>query len=131
MPNTTYFNNIVQPWSMKAGAAVTKNHLLKLDSSGDAVHSTAITDVVIGVALNTAAAGETVAIQSYGPAKLIASGTVTIGDQLMSVGSGTGECATAAGATAQSIGVALQTVATTQVFTGFINCPGLKGPANS
>ena len=46
------------PFTMKAGEAITAGRALKLDSTeGQVVHTTAITDIVIGVALNTVASG--------------------------------------------------------------------------
>lgn len=103
---------------------------VKLDNSGDVVLATAITDKVVGVALTTQSQGDTVSVQFAGVAKMVASGTVTLADEVMVVGSGTGEVATAAGATAYSIGRALTTAATTGRVMVLLMLAG-KTPANS
>ena len=106
-----------------AGAAV------KLDASGDVVLGTAATEVIIGVALTTQLISETVSVQLAGVAKMVASGTVTLGDQV-EVGAA-GVVLTAGGATAYSIGVALTTAATTGRVMVLLNLPNCATPANS
>lgn len=89
----------------KAGAAITRGELLKLDSTeGQVVKTTAITEIVFGVALNTAASGEKVKVQRRGVAKVLISAAVALGAEVMP--GANGKAATAAGATAVSCGVA-------------------------
>lgn len=91
----------------KAGGAITRGCLLKLHSTeGEVVVTTAITDIVFGVALNTAASGEMVQVQRRGVAKVLIGEAVALGAAIMPIGAATGKAATAAGATAISCGVA-------------------------
>lgn len=123
----------VSPISFIAGGTITRNKLVKLDSTeGRVVVTAAITDLAVGVALNDAAAGELVSVQTNGKAKLTVSGVVTLGDQLMPTGSGAGKCVTAAGATAKSVGIALQTSAADgEVIEALLATPAVNTPANS
>ena len=119
-------------FTMKAGEAIAANHLVKLDSTeGQVVNCSAITDVPVGVAIQTVASGESVSIQMFGIAKLVAAGSVSLGAQLMPYTSPTGTVATASGATAVSCAVALQDAADTATFTALLAPVPVKGPANS
>jgi len=92
---------------MEAEAAITVNRLVKLGTApGQVIHTAAITDLVCGVALNTAAAGARVQIQTSGIALVACKAAVTYLDQVMPDGGGAGLCATAAGITAKSCGQA-------------------------
>lgn len=120
---------------MKAGAAVTKHRAVKLDTTVDTViHSVAIADLTVGVSLNTVASGEWVSVQVRGIAKLEAAAAITLGDEVMvQAASADGSIATSAGATARSLGVALEgaTNGDADVISVLLRCPTLKGPANS
>lgn len=93
-----------------SGAAILINRACKLDSTeGRVVPATAIADVFQGVALTACtAAGQTVSLQKRGKAKMVASAAIALGAQVMITASGAGKISTAAGATAHSIGQALQ-----------------------
>lgn len=121
--------------SMRANAAVVKHRAVKLHTvEGEVVHSAAIADVTIGVALGDAAAGEHVAVQVKGVAKLECAAAVTLGAQVMvQAASADGSIDVAAGATANSLGIALQAGSNGDgdVIAVLLNTPTLKGPANS
>lgn len=123
----------VAPLSLKAGAAITANRVVKLDSTeGQVIHSTAITDLPMGVALQTVASGEQVSVQTIGIAKCVAGAAIALGAEVMCTASGDGKVTTAAGATARSIGVAMQDASGDgAIVTVRIGGPGLKTPANS
>lgn len=107
---STYNLRGVSPASLEAGAAVTKNLLVKQGASDNTVIQTsAIADISYGVALNTAAAGEQVTVQQYGKCKVIASGAIVRGDRLMYAAGG--KVAALAGATAKIVGVATMSAA--------------------
>lgn len=89
-----------------AGAAITANKAVKLSAANTVVHTTAITDDVAGVALQTVASGEYVDVQTMGKAKVRTSAAVNAMAQVMPTAAGDGECSTAAGATAKSFGIA-------------------------
>lgn len=118
-------------WRAKAGGTITKGRLLKLDTTeGQVIHTTAITDLVIGVAVESAASGDEVAIQTYGVAQVAVAAAVTLGDQVMPGASGL--ASTAAGATAKSCGVALQDAAATpDQISVLLSVPNVNGVANS
>lgn len=118
---------------LKAGGTIAINTAVKADSTeGQVVVTSAITDVVLGIAVNAAVSGDAVGVQVDGTAKVTVSGVVTYGDDVMPTSSGAGKCITAAGATAKSFGTALQTSATTgQVIPVLLNTPSVKGPANT
>lgn len=117
-----------------AGGAITANRLVKLDSTaGQVVVTSAITDVVVGVALNTAASGGQVEVLvgSGHTQKVCASDAISLGAQVMPTASGSGKCVTAAGATAVSCGIALSASAADGEFIEVQLRPSVKSPANS
>lgn len=121
---------------LKANGAIVKDRLVKADTTaGQCVQASAIADLVIGVALNTAAAGEMVAVQVDGIAQVeCAAAVLTAGDEVMpQAAAGNGRIATAAGATARSSGVAQATSTGTagEKVPVLLNCPAVKGPANA
>lgn len=121
------------PTSGTAGAAVTAHKLLKYDSTeGQFIHTTAITDVVRGVALNTAASGAQVSIMGVSGAEVlvVAGGTIAIGDQLMPKASGDGVVDVLAGATAIGCGVAKSAGASGETITMILR-PGVKTAVGS
>lgn len=122
----------ISPLGFKAGGTIVKNRLVKLDSTaGQVIACTAITDVPVGVALEAASSGDTVAVQTQGVAMVVASGVVALGAQVMPTASGAGKCITAAGATAQSVGVALAAAAADLDEIPVLLRIGVNGPANS
>lgn len=120
------------PNSWIAGGTISKGNILKLDTTaGQVVKTTAITDFVIGVALNDASSGDQVNVATGGIVKVIAAAATTLHAELMPHGSTNGQVADAAGATARSIGVGLAAAgAAGDVIEMFLtHCP--KGPPNA
>ena len=96
----------VSPMGFTCGTGgVTKDRLVKLDSSGNAIAVTAITDVCIGVALETKAVGEVAAVQIFGKCRATSSAGASVNDRLMWATGG--KVATLSGSTAKIVGVAL------------------------
>lgn len=120
---------------MKCGAAVTAHRAVKLDSTVDTViQATAITDLVVGVALETGATGDWIPVQYRGIAKLECAAAVTLGAEVMvQAAAGDGSIDVSGGATARSIGVALEAGSNGDgdVIAVLLNLPALKGPPNS
>lgn len=116
-----------------AESAIEANRLIKAGTSPNQVAPcSAITDIAIGVSLNKAAAGERVDFQTRGVAIIECSAGVARGAQVMPTASGSGKCSTAAGPTARSAGMALETTSNdTEKLAVAINLPNLNGPANS
>ena len=118
--------------AMKAGGAITANRVVKLDSTeGQVVVTTAITEAVFGVALNTVASGAAVSVETGSGAivKLTASAAISVGDRLMPGASG--KVATAAGATALDCGVALSAAgADNEIIYARLNPMG-RSPVNT
>lgn len=137
MASATYTatNNLLgkTTYSMKAGEAIVAGRALKLDSTeGQVLHTTAITDVVIGVAQETVASGEMVAISPPGTiCRMLPGAAISLGAQVMPEGSGAGKVITAAGATAVSCGVALTEAGAEDEFLTVLFLSGAKSPANS
>lgn len=122
-----------KPQTFKAGGAITANRAVKLDSNGDVVVTTAITDKVVGIALETKASGEYVDVITVNGVKqkVTASAAVTIGDDVMPTASGSGKCSTAAGATAKSFGIALSAAAADGEIIEVLTRFGVNGVANT
>lgn len=123
--------------SYKAGAAITANRLVKLsalDSDGNVtiIPTAAITDVPIGVSLETVANGEMCPIQTRGVAKVEFAASASFGAQVMPDGGGGGLAATAAGATAKSCGI-LESAPGGANEMGAVRLavPNVNGPANA
>lgn len=121
------------PAGFVAGGTIAKNVLVKLHSvEGQVVVTTAITDSPLGASMNSAVANGTIAVQQFGVVKLTAKAAISLGAQVMPDGAGAGLIATAAGATAKSIGVALQAaLAENDVIEVQLLVPAVNGPANS
>lgn len=119
---------------MEAEAAIVVRRLVKLGTApGQVIHTAAITDVVVGVSLNSCDAGERVQIQTSGIAEVEVGESVAYLAQVMPIGTGAGKAATAAGATAKSCGLAAGVDAansgeTQKVWLSPIN---VNGPANT
>ena len=115
-----------------AGGNITANSFVKLDTTaGQVVACTAITDKPIGVCVDTGTSGVQVRVQLYGAAKVRAGATITVGQELMVKGSGTGEVDVAAGATAYSCAKALTGGASTEIISVLLLGPVGAGPANT
>lgn len=121
------------PVSMVAGAAVTRNALVTLNSSGQVIVTSAITDQVFGVAQQDAASGEQVPVLTVNGSlvTMVASAAIaTIGTMLMPTAAGAGKCVAAAGATALTCGQNLTTAAASGDLILAQLRPGVKSAAN-
>jgi hypothetical protein len=119
---------------MKAGAAVVKSRALKPGSAvNEVIHAVDITDLVVGVALNSADSGDWVSVQIGGIAKMEAAEAITVWAEVMvQDAANDGSIAPAAGATARSLGVALvAATADGDIIPVQLRLPTLKGPPNS
>lgn len=130
---TQNFNagNVIE---MEAESEVTQYRVVKLGAAaGQVVPTSAITDVAIGVSLNYAAAGARVQVQTGGIARVECSAGVAYGAQVMPTGAAGGKCATAAGATAKSFGLACGTTTTAdgEQQLVMLATPNVNGPANA
>lgn len=112
---------------MTAGGTITKNQVLKLHTTeGQVVAGGAITDLIIGTALNAASAGDRVDVQCFGVALCEAGAAVTLGDQLSATTAG--QVITASGATCKNLGVALQPAAAQgDHFAVLLGVPNVNG----
>lgn len=118
------------------GGAITANSMVKLDTTaGRVVACTAITDLPIGVCVDTGSStadAEQVRVQMYGIAKCrIGTGGCTVGQELMVLGSGTGQLAVAAGATAITVAKALEAGSDGETVAVLLLGPVGLGAANS
>lgn len=121
----------------KAGAAITANRLVKYtaaDSDGNIniIQCAAITDMAIGVSLETVASGEMCPVQTRGIVKIEASAAVTALAQVMCEAAATGRCADAAGATALNVGIA-ETAAggAGEMVQVRLGVPNMRGPVQT
>ncbi len=115
-----------------AGAAIPAGSCVMYDSTeGQVVVTTGVAVLCIGVAINTAATGENVQIQTGGVAKVLTSGICTLGVGV--VPGASGKCVTDAGsgATAYSFGIAEQTTTADGTLLRVRLALSLKAPANS
>ena len=117
----------------KANAATAKAVVVMLHSvEGEVVVTTAITDMPFGVTLTSAAAGAPIALQTHGVAKVTASGIIALGAQVVASADGKVETFTGVGATALSMGVALQaSAAAGDIIEVQLSTPAVFGPANA
>lgn len=120
------------PLGMIANTTVAQYAAVKQHSvEGEVVVTTAITDAPIGIALIAGTAGSLLPIQQRGRAKCIAGAAISLGAQVMCAAAGGGKVETAAGATAYSIGRALQAAgADGDIIEVDLMISG-AGPANS
>lgn len=124
----------VSPLGFIAGGTIAQYRAVKLDSTaGQVVAATAITDNTVGASMVSASSGQTLSVQTFGKVKLTASAAITLGDQVMVTASGAGKVSTAAGATAKSIGVALEAASADGDIIEVLlhGGPNVNGPANT
>lgn len=121
------------PAGFLAGAAIGINRAVKLDSTaGRVIATSAIADDCEGVAMNAVTAvGQTVSVQKTGKAKMVASAAIALNAQVMPTAAGAGKISTAAGATAKSIGKALQAAGADGDVIEVELQLGVNGPANA
>jgi hypothetical protein len=127
--NTT--NAIILPFT--AGGTIRRGCAVKLHSAvGQVVAATAITSVVVGVALNGGASGDAISVQVTGVAEMEVAAAITLGAEVMvQASAGNGSIDVAAGATARSIGFALAAADNALEFVPVLLQISCKGPANS
>lgn len=128
------FNSLnVSNMSFIAGGTIGINRAVKLDSTvGQVVVCSAITDIAIGTAINSASSGEMVNVQLFGKAKVVASAAISVGAEVMPTGSGSGKVSTASGATAVSMGLCLEAAgADGDTIEILLACPNVRGSANT
>lgn len=117
-----------------AAGAITQYSFVKINSTNNTVAAcTAITDAPDGIAQTAAtAAGDHVTVRTINGSisKLRYGATIDSGEELMVKGSGTGEAAVAAGATAFSAAKAIVSGVSGDIGTVIFR-PTLKSPANS
>jgi len=117
-----------------AGGAIKQYAAVKADSTeGQVVETSAITDIMLGIAQTAAASGETVTVRRLGVSKYLADVASSYGNELMpsaSGGSKTGQLKVAAGATARTCAVVEHAAADQETGACFIVTPG-KQPPNS
>lgn len=123
------------PNSFIAGGAITANRLVMPDTTeGQVIATTGITSQAMAVSINTLASGDVGEFQTTGVAKLEAASAITLGDEVVPDAGGGGKIATAvsAGATARSVGIALQAAGGAgEIITVKLALPVSKGPANT
>lgn len=120
------------PISVIAGAAVTAYRLVKAHTTADqGIHTAAITDVPMGVALKTVASGAPVELGSAEGSiyKMTAAAAITAGDIVMPDGGGGGKIATRAGATAVPVGTAIESATADGDIISVRYSPGAIGTA--
>ena len=125
------------PLPMTAGADILAHRLVKCGTTDlSCIPSVAIADVSVGVSLVGVSSGAQLPVQIAGVAKVTAKAAITIGAEVMAHATSTaadkGKCETAAGATALSVGVALQAAtADGDIIMVLLHTPNVKGAANS
>jgi hypothetical protein len=121
-------------YSYVAASAIKQWDAEKADTTeGQVAETSAITDIVLGIAQTAAATGETVTVRRLGTTPFFADGAVTYGAELMPSAAGTtktGWLKVAAGATARTVGVCEHAAADTEQGSIFLSTPG-KQPPNS
>ena len=94
---------------MKCGAAVAAHRAVKLSALDTVIQATAINDLCIGISMQAGATDEWIPVQYRGTAKLECATTVTLNTQVMvQAAAANGKICDSAGATAKSLGVALE-----------------------
>lgn len=129
----TYDLRGVSPASFVAGGTIALGAAVKMDSTANQVVVTsAITDIVIGVALTSAVSGETVPVQTHGIVKVLSDGTPTsVGAEVMPKASGSGKASLSSGATAMSFGITRTVAAADGDFLEVELIRSAHGAANS
>jgi Uncharacterized conserved protein (DUF2190) len=117
------------PSSLVAGGAISQYAALKL-SAGTVVVAAAITDQVIGVAMQSASLGEACGFLSVSGTICLmrANAAIAAGAEVMPAAGG--NVATSAGATAVSCGIAIDAAANALDLIRVLFRPSVKSPAN-
>ena len=113
-------------FTLVAGADLSalQYHFVKLNSSGQAVPVTAITDEPVGVLQNDPASGEEAEIMAFGISKLVADSAITTGDELGTSADGQADTiASGTDTTVYKVGKALQDASGAgTVFAALVDC---------
>lgn len=105
-----------------AGAAIAKHTILKFSADDTVIQATALTDLVIGVALEAAAAAaDRIEVAVAGIAEIKAAGAISRGDYVVATTGGEGVAGTASTAKQQAIGIAMLGVADNDIFPCLIS----------
>lgn len=139
MADTNDFG-VKQP-SFTAGGAIAVGQPVKMNgtTAKSVVACDAIADLCVGIyegvggsgSGGAAASGDIISIRQHGQAKCLAGDTVTCNSEVM-VEVTTGRVVNAAGATARSIGVALEAAVDGDLFEVMLaHLPNVKGPPNA
>lgn len=117
----------IPPIRFKAGGTITKDQVVKLDSTeGQVVAGAAVTDLIIGTAAEGASSGDPVDVYVYGVQLCVAGAAVALGDQLSPTSAG--QVITASGATCKNLGVALMPAAAQgDHFSVLLGVPNVNG----
>ena len=119
-----YNEGRIQIGTLKAASALSSNQfeLVKLASATTVSVCAAITDVPIGVLVNTPTSGQAAEIVIFGVSKIKADGTIAAGNLLGTSADGQAD-AIAAGTdtTVYTIGQAIGTASAGELFTALIN----------
>jgi len=108
--------------SFLAGGAITKGAIVMFGSDDDSVVvGTAATDFPIGVAMHDADSGARVEVQMSGIAEVKSGGNITRGNDVTSGAAGVGVALSAAATIKSSIGRALASAASGDLFPVLIN----------
>ena len=100
-----------------AGAAIAKNTIVMFSADDTVVVATAVTDLVIGISLEAAAAvGDRIDICLLGIAEVKAAGAISRGDYVVSTAAGEAVAGTGTTAKQQAIGIAMVGVADDDIF---------------
>lgn len=123
----------LSPMEWEAEGAVLQGQALILGTApGQLKASTAITDVVVGVAEHAAATGTRVSVLMAHPvAIMLAEGTIAYGAQVMPKATGPGTVDTAAGVTAKSCGIHLGAQCASGDKIPVLLVTTVNGPANT
>lgn len=119
---------------MKCGATVAAHRCVKLSAADTVIQSAAIADQTIGVSLVGGSSGDWIPVQIRGIAKVECAAAVTLNTQVMvQAAAGDGSIDDAAGATAYSIGIALEagTGGDGAIVAVLLTTPVSKGPPNA
>lgn len=124
--------NYNRVFARTAGGTILRGQALTVNSAGNVIATTAITDVVVGVALEGCASGEQ--CNFVGPGNIVtalAGAAITPGAQVMPQATGPGKFVTAAGATAISCGIALTNPGADNGLFELFFLSNARGPANA
>lgn len=115
--------------TFKATGTINKNNIVKFGSNDDeVVEAAAATDLVIGVAVEAAVSGGRVDVILFGIAQVVAGGTITRGNMVVSSASGTAvQQAAASGVNNIVLGQAIDSAVSGDEFRVKVNPGYLQG----